>query len=113
VSGRTRLRRAVAAMALTSATVVTSVIGTSVPADAAVWSCGAGVVTAYNVGYAYCNAGFGSYRVAATCNSPRWPYTRTVYGPWVWRSSGHSSPWSVVSGDDHACHITRAWTQTM
>jgi len=81
------------------------------PAHAAVWGCRPSVGYTYNTASTYCTGGFGSYRVVATCNSPSWPYTKTVYGPWRYRSSGMAaSPVSYVRGDSHGCHFTKAWT---
>jgi hypothetical protein len=82
------------------------------PAVAEVWHCESGTIPQVNKAYGACHAGFGYYRVAAECNSGHWPYTKTVYGEWVWRntSDGRGRD-SVASGDPSACHITKAWVQ--
>ncbi|MEU6794034.1 hypothetical protein ABZ907_20255 [Nonomuraea wenchangensis] len=85
--------------------------GLATPAHAEVWNCFSSVNTTTNVAGTFCASGFGSYRVAATCNSAHYPYTRTVVGPWVTKVSGQSAPASTVSGDPQGCHVVKAWTQ--
>ncbi|MFI7616148.1 hypothetical protein ACIBP6_33485 [Nonomuraea terrae] len=85
--------------------------GIATPAHAEVWGCYTDVDTRTNVAGAACTGGFGSYRVAAKCNSAHYPYTRTVVGPWVTKVSGQPGPPSIVSGDSQGCHVVEAWTQ--
>lgn len=99
--------RALAAMAVGGIVLA----GTATPAHAEVWNCYSSVNTATNVAGALCASGFGSYRVAAKCNSAHYPYTRTIVGPWVTKSSGQKGPASTVSGDPQGCHVVEAWTQ--
>jgi hypothetical protein len=87
-------------------------VGIATPARAEIWDCVAGLNTAGNFAYTQCWSGFGSYRVAAKCNSGHYPYTRTVVGPWVNKASVQSpGPQSVVSGDSQGCHVVDSWTQ--
>ncbi|WP_433516779.1 hypothetical protein ACQP2T_15205 [Nonomuraea sp. CA-143628] len=79
------------------------------PAQAAVWDCSAYIDVAYNTASATCLAGFGNFRVRAECNSGHWPYTTTIWGPWIYRSSGPSRFVSEVSGDAYGCNVARAW----
>ncbi|MEV5500840.1 hypothetical protein AB0M50_36135 [Nonomuraea fuscirosea] len=85
--------------------------GVATPANAEVWACSSFVNTTTNVAGAVCNGGFGTYRVAATCNSAHYPYTRTVVGPWKTKTSGHPGPYSLVSGEPQGCHVVKAWWQ--
>jgi hypothetical protein len=86
----------------------------SAPANASVWDCYADVNTGENFATASCQSGFGYYRVRAECNSGSWPYTKTIYGPWIYRSSGQGgSPPSNAYGDPAACHVARASYETM
>ncbi|HEY9372683.1 hypothetical protein [Streptomyces sp.] len=86
------------------------VVGAS-PAQAAVYDCRASFNNEDNLAIAHCYGGFGQYRVKAACASPTYPYSITIYGPWVSRSSGQSSPkGSLVDGDAYNCHITSAST---
>ncbi|MEU5519239.1 hypothetical protein ACIQCD_22560 [Streptomyces sp. NPDC093250] len=78
------------------------------PAQAAVSGCKA--EHSGNVAWGACTKGFGSYRVAAKCDSPNYPYSITIYGPWKSRSTGDGHvDYSDVDGDAYACHIVRAW----
>jgi hypothetical protein len=103
----------VAARAMVVAGVVTGgVLVAPGTASADVWSCSASVNTTYNRAQATCKAGFGSYRVAAECNTARWPYTTTIYGLWQSRTSGQTNNLtSYAFGDSYSCHVVRAWTQ--
>ncbi|MEW1843641.1 hypothetical protein AB0392_37330 [Nonomuraea angiospora] len=85
--------------------------GTAIPAQAEVWNCFTSVNTTTNVAGALCASGFGSYRVAAKCNSAHYPYTRTIVGPWVTKASTEQGKWSTASGDPQGCHVVEAWTQ--
>ncbi|MEV6030744.1 hypothetical protein AB0L65_06330 [Nonomuraea sp. NPDC052116] len=85
--------------------------GIATPAHAEVWNCFTSVNTTTNVAGALCASGFGSYRVAAKCNSAHYPYTRTIVGPWVTKVSGQQGTWSTASGDAQGCHVVEASTQ--
>lgn len=86
------------------------VIGVS-PAQAAVYTCKTWVDRSVNEAYAKCLDGFGSYRAAATCTSPNYPYRITIYGPRHYRSTQTTNPeLSRVEGDAYNCHITESWT---
>ncbi|MEU8526229.1 MULTISPECIES: hypothetical protein [Streptomyces] len=86
------------------------VVGAS-PAQAAVYDCKASFNGEDNMAVAHCYGGFGRYRVKSKCDSPTYPYSITIYGPWVSRSSGQSHPpASLVDGDRYNCHITSAST---
>ncbi|GHJ52984.1 hypothetical protein Nm8I071_22910 [Nonomuraea sp. TT08I-71] len=104
-----KLKTWIAAVAMISATSVGSLVIES-PASAAVWDCRAWVnPDGYlNAAKASCSSGFGSYRVAAECVSPYWPYVKTAYGPWKYRTSDSWPGSSYVWGDQHGCHITKA-----
>ena len=114
-AGRERGRRPWIARTVSLALAVLAVqavmLASSAPAKAAVWGCGAYINTTVNAAVAYCDYGFGSVRVAATCNSPSWPYTTTVYGAWVYRYSGGPRVYSVKYADSSGCHVTKAWYQ--
>lgn len=60
-----------------------------------------------NRGYAHCSRGFGTYRVKAQCDSPKYPYSITVYGAWKTRKSIGDTPVSWVDGDKYACHLVK------
>jgi hypothetical protein len=82
-------------------------------AQAAVSNCEVGRSGDSNHAWAGCHKGFGSYRVAAKCDSPTYPYSITVYGPWKRRASADShTSYSEVFGDAYNCHIVRAWADT-
>jgi hypothetical protein len=82
------------------------------PAEAAVWSCTATTDQAYNYAYAECAGGFGWYRVKTVCSTSSWPYTTTIYGSWVYKSSSEPlGPASWVSGDSHSCHVVSSAVQ--
>jgi hypothetical protein len=82
-------------------------------AQAAVSNCDVGRSAAGNQAWAGCLKGFGSYRVAAKCDSPTYPYSITIYGPWKRRASGDShTSYSEVFGDAYNCHIVKAWADT-
>lgn len=85
--------------------------GMATPAHAEVWDCVARVNVKYNFGTTNCNSGFGTYRVAAKCNSAHYPYTRTIVGPWVTKTSGQVGPPSTAYGEPQGCHVVDAWTQ--
>lgn len=74
-------------------------------AHAEVWNCRTEILSAENYAYAVCDAGFGTYRVAVTCNSPHPPYTRTIVGPWVTKSSGSYGPLSTAYGHAQGCQV--------
>ncbi|MDG5803300.1 hypothetical protein P9869_11615 [Streptomyces ossamyceticus] len=79
-------------------------------AQAAVSSCSAHInVPIVNRASAQCLRGFGKFRVKAQCDSPNYPYTTTVYGPWRTLTSGGGTSPSVVNGDSYNCHVTKAW----
>ncbi|WP_219511443.1 hypothetical protein [Nonomuraea ceibae] len=96
---------------LTATAVATATLGVlSSPAQALVDQCVAWKLGG-NEAAAYCKAGFGRYRVAAKCDSPTYPYSITVYGPWKWReTTTKEAPRSYVDGDRYGCHIVRVWT---
>jgi hypothetical protein len=76
------------------------------PAHADLWDCHSEIGGIYeNWAVAWCEAGQGGVRVAATCNSAHWPYTRTVVGPWVGPSI---QSWVK---NPSGCHIVKAWPQ--
>ncbi len=103
------VKHVLARAALVFALVVpVSVIGAQA-ANAAVWNCSSYITTKDNSAYAVCNSGVGSYRVVATCYSPSWPYTKTLYGPYISRTtySGNGAR-SSVWGDSSGCHISSA-----
>ncbi len=103
---RHHVMRTFTATALAAATL--GVLGS--PAQAVVEEC-RGWLYGDNSAAATCNYGFGRYRVAAKCDSPRYPYSITIYGPWKWRESRTKDPArSTVNGDNYNCHIVRAWT---
>jgi hypothetical protein len=108
------LRKPLIVRAMIVALLVTGglIAGPAPQASALVWNCHAGVYKPTNSGYAGCNAGFGSYRVRAECNTGYWPYTKTVYGAWKTRSTTQGTVNSTVNGDPHGCHIARAWVET-
>lgn len=108
-----RLGRRLSLLAATTALAVVTVFASSPPADAAVYNCDTSRYLDWNMASARCQGGFGYFRVAATCNSARWPYTITIYGPWEYKRSAGFTAYSWVSGDDYGCHITRAWMQTV
>lgn len=93
--------------------VIGTVMFTPLAAHAEVWNCSTSADVQYNWATANCRNGFGHYRVVVQCNSPRWPYTKTVYGPWRSRKSRpagvNSSTPSHVRGENYGCHIVRAW----
>ncbi|MGP3965744.1 hypothetical protein ACTWPT_58355 [Nonomuraea sp. 3N208] len=99
-----------------SALAVTALVGTmlgalAAPAQAAVDNCYPAVISKYNYAQTLCTRGFGRYRVAAKCDSPSYPYTTTIYGPWKSRTSSTTNPpFSKVYGDNYNCHIVKAWT---
>ncbi|WP_431933457.1 hypothetical protein [Nonomuraea jabiensis] len=86
--------------------------GTAIPAHAEVWDCETGLNHGDNRAWAVCNQGFGSYRVAAKCNSAHYPYTRTIVGEWRTKVSGQDGQLSIANGDPQGCHVVSAWTQT-
>jgi hypothetical protein len=100
-------------MALLLGTVLsmlTAMLVTSGAASADVYWCGAQARLGWNQADAHCDGGFGRFRVGATCNSPRWPYTTTIYSDWAYRHTGDKRVYTVVVfGEDYACHITKAW----
>ncbi|MET9622330.1 MULTISPECIES: hypothetical protein [unclassified Streptomyces] len=100
---KTMVQAVVASVGLSASLIV----GAS-PAQAAVYNCG--TTLGNNTAGAYCNSGFGSYRVKATCSSPNYPYVTTIYGPWITRKSTTTNPpsYSWVNGDNYNCHITSA-----
>jgi hypothetical protein len=78
------------------------------PAYAVVSDCEA-KVNVWNEAFAICRSGIGSYRVAAKCDAPKYPYSITIYGPWKYRQTGDNGQWSAVDGDNYNCHIVKAW----
>ncbi|GAA4068715.1 hypothetical protein GCM10022233_50850 [Streptomyces shaanxiensis] len=81
-------------------------------AQAAVSGCHADRDADTNIAVVYCEKGFGSYRVAAKCDSPNYPYSITIYGSWVKKVSGDLGDDSFVEGDKYNCHIVKAWADT-
>jgi hypothetical protein len=81
-------------------------------AQAAVSNCEVSRSTSGNWASVLCESGFGKYRVAAKCDSPNYPYSITIYGPWATKVSGDLGPVSYVEGDRYNCHIVRAWLDT-
>lgn len=82
-------------------------------AEASVWDCYADVSYQYNRGRAWCTGGWGSYRVIATCNAPTYPYSITLYGPWVYRWGWETQiRYSAVWGYGYNCQVATAWPQT-
>lgn len=62
-------------------------VAVSSPAHASVWGCKYTTkqwdpISRFSWAFAQCE-GNTSYRVAAQCNTDRYPYTTTLYGPWV------------------------------
>lgn len=107
-----RLPRVIAATAIVSAALL---VGPAAPVHAEVaevWDCGAYANTSTNVASGLCYGGFGTYRVAAKCNSAHYPYTRTIVGQWVTkRSTDNPGPVSRAYGDAQGCHVVSAWVQ--
>lgn len=81
-------------------------------AQAAVSNCHVERDTLANVAIVSCDGGFGSYRAAAKCDSPSYPYSINIYGAWVTKRSGQRGPESWVEGDRYNCHIVKAWVDT-
>ncbi|MGW1891345.1 hypothetical protein ACWCP6_13990 [Streptomyces sp. NPDC002004] len=100
------VQAAVASLGLTTCLVV----GAG-PAQAAVDDCKASFNGEDNLAIAHCYSGFGRYRVKSKCDSPTYPYSITIYGPWMSRYSGQTNPrGSLVDGDRYNCHIASAST---
>ncbi|GAA0832680.1 hypothetical protein GCM10009525_35210 [Streptosporangium amethystogenes subsp. fukuiense] len=79
-------------------------------AQAEVWDCGSSYSA--DAASAYCDGGYGSYRVKANCASPRYPYNITIYGPTVTKlRNDQPGPVSSVSAVGYNCNITSASVQ--
>jgi hypothetical protein len=105
------VRKSLISAAVMAAAVPSIAVLGATPAVAEVWGCHAEANQAENRGYAYCNAGFGTYRVRVECNSGHWPYTRTLYGPWVYKSQDGMGFLSEVRGQPNGCHVVKAWIE--
>lgn len=105
------VKRGAVGAAVVLASVVAALSMTAAPAQAAVWDCNPVLNVPENLAAAQCKSGFGTYRVAAECNSGHWPYTTTIYGRWVTKSSGAAGPISFVYADGYGCNVARAWVQ--
>jgi hypothetical protein len=105
------LTHAIAPRLLLAAVLAGGMVTTfSTSAQAAVSGCSARInMPTTNKASGDCTSGFGKFRVKAQCDSPNYPYTTTVYGPWRTLSSGGGTAPSVVNGDSYNCHITKAW----
>ncbi|WP_143120754.1 hypothetical protein [Streptosporangium canum] len=89
---------------------LTASVVTAPGAQAEVWDC--------HVSYdseeasAWCNGGYGTYRVKANCASPRYPYNITIYGPTKSKLRDQDyGPFSSVAASDYNCNITSATYQ--
>ncbi|GAA0832684.1 hypothetical protein ACFQVD_24830 [Streptosporangium amethystogenes subsp. fukuiense] len=78
-------------------------------AQAEVWDCNSYYNT--ETASAYCDEGYGSYRVKANCASPRYPYNITIYGPTITKVRGQLGDISRVWASDYNCNITTASIQ--
>ncbi|MFD5513936.1 hypothetical protein [Streptomyces sp. NPDC059761] len=93
-----KLRQAATFLA-TAALTATTLLGISTSANAASWNCWASTGTGEQSAVGFCE-GNGPMRVAVYCDSDRYPYRTTLYGPW-------DANMSAI--EVHNCYISKAW----
>ncbi|WP_449062467.1 hypothetical protein [Planomonospora algeriensis] len=99
--------KAVATTLISSAALLAGSVTTASPANAEVWSCQTS--KSPNVARTQCFAGWGAYRVSATCVTSKYPYRITIYGNTVTRERGTlKAPTSTVRAAGYNCSITDA-----
>ncbi|MEV0415510.1 hypothetical protein AB0I68_33245 [Streptomyces sp. NPDC050448] len=96
------LKRVGAALG-TTVLAATALVAASGTAQASSWNCATGINPNRLSARAIC-MGNGPMRVAAYCDSDRYPYRTTIYGPW-----------SANVSDVYAsgCYISSAWYETL